>query len=98
MYPITSTGRPWRLAAAALMGGAALLAFLSGDALLILAVLTGAGGLILLARPAPVAPPRTIGRHATTAHAGRSNEQWQHATMTPSRHAHAARPRMLDAS
>jgi hypothetical protein len=45
--------RFWHVATIAVVTGAAMLALISGDPLLLLGVLCAAAGLILLARPAP---------------------------------------------
>jgi hypothetical protein len=88
-------GRPWRLASAALVVGAALLAFYSGDLLLILAVLSAAGGLFLLARPvqmgpvATVAAPRSLTRSAVPAGAARVAEQLPRPAVVTARRRHA---------
>lgn len=73
MRGTTDAGRAWRLASAALLGGATLLACYSGDPLLILAVLSAVGGLFLLGRPTrarpavPVTAPRPLTRPASSA-------------------------------
>ncbi|HWE61496.1 MAG TPA: hypothetical protein VHB98_07280 [Chloroflexota bacterium] len=54
------SGRLLRLLTAALLSGSALLALASGDPLLILAVLSAAGGLFLLGRPVLARPTAAV--------------------------------------
>jgi hypothetical protein len=52
--------RLWQVGTIAVVTGAAMLALISGDPLLLLGVLCGAAGLILLARPAPARPAAVL--------------------------------------
>lgn len=65
MTRATLPPRQWLLLTIIPVGVAALLAFSSGDILLILAVLTGVAGLALLAYPAPARPAGIASRPAS---------------------------------
>jgi hypothetical protein len=93
--------RAWRLGTAALLGCSALLAFRSGDLLLILAVCSAAGGLTLLGRPWRARPaataPRPVVQPARSASLTRAGAQWSGLVSAGSQQPRGARPRALSA-